>query len=223
MADPGRIPGPILIDNCVQVRIGFSLASGRLAYNVLHAQKPAGTAVNVALADAIMTPLRASFFTAAHLGSVISSEVTFGGVDIRDLSNPGNFPVVVTSVQGGLATGGPVQLPPNVALVLTLRTNQAGQGFRGRMYIPGLASADDITTGIANPATVAALTSWGADVNAAFTAAGLTWVIAQPARAAYTGHGGRQHPARNGGMVPVTQWLVRNNIFDSQRRRTGRS
>lgn len=223
MADPGRIPGPELIDNCVQVRLAWALANGRVAYSVLHARKTAGQAVNVALATSFFTPLVASFSTANHLGSVISSNQVLTGSDMRDLSNPGNFPLVAATNSGAAGTGGTIALPPNVALVLTLRTAQAGQGFRGRVYQPGLASADDQAPGNASPATTAALTQWGADLQAAFNAAGLTWAIAQPARQAYTGHGGRQHPARNAGMVNVTSWVVRNAIFDSQRRRSGRS
>ena len=223
MADAGRIPGPELIPNCVQVRIGWGMPSGRVAYNVLHGRNSGAIPVNVAMANSIFAALLGAFNGAGQLGTQLAANVILGSLDVRDLTPPGNWPLIATTTNGVSATGGAVMLPPNVALVGTLRTASAGQGFRGRLYQPGAASAEDQAPGTAAATLVTALTNWMVTIKAAMTAGGLTWCIAQPARAAYTGHGGRQHPARSAGMADITTTLVRNNIFDSQRRRSGRS
>jgi uncharacterized protein (DUF697 family) len=87
------------------------------------------------------------------------------------------------------------------------------------MYIPGM-STDFIAAGNVIGATrMAELNAWAGTITAALAAQGYTWVIGQPARAAYTGTTGTFHPARAASSVVVTSATVRDNHFDSQRRR----
>jgi hypothetical protein len=52
---------------------------------------------------------------------------------------------------------------------------------------------------------------------------GFTPVIVQPARAAYTGATGTSHPARPAGSIDISAHAVRNTLWDSQRKRQGKT
>jgi len=58
-------------------------------------------------------------------------------------------------------------------------------------------------------------------IAAGFAAIGWQWGLAQRALPERPGHGGVTLPPRPAACIPVTSVLVRDNIFDTQRRRTG--
>jgi hypothetical protein len=66
---------------------------------------------------------------------------------------------------------------------------------------------------------VTSVQNWANGIPAIFTTNGLTLALGLPARSAYTGTTGTPHPARVAATLPVTSLLVRDNHWDSQRRR----
>jgi len=72
---------------------------------------------------------------------------------------------------------------------------------------------------IISPATMTAIQTWANTIVAALAGQGYTLVIGHVARQAYTGSTGTAHPARAAGTVVITSVTVRDNHWDSQRRR----
>jgi len=69
-------------------------------------------------------------------------------------------------------------------------------------------------------AAVTALGTWATDsLLQALEDQGYTPVIGQKARAAYTGTTGTQHPARPAGSEVITSATVKDNHWDTQRKR----
>jgi hypothetical protein len=89
------------------------------------------------------------------------------------------------------------------------------------MYFPGWASNAVGTGGVIAPLAVTALGAWAnTNLYANIASAIGAGVIAHPARQAYTSPAtGRHFDARPAGTVPIVTVLVRDNHWDSQRRR----
>lgn len=222
MADPGRIPGPIVIPNVVQVRLFWTLPNGKTVYNVMHGTVAGGFSATAAVADAIFTALKAAAGWTS-LKANINSGVSLAGVDLRDLRTA-NQPIVASTTAASAGTGAGTALPPGDALTVTLRTANAGRSFRGRVYLPGFDSTAMAAGGVAAAGTVTNATSFVTAVQTALTASGITLAIAQPARQLYTGPKTLAlHAGRAASAAVVTSIVTRNNIFDHQRRRAGRS
>lgn len=221
MADQGRIPGAIVIPNAVQVRLIWTLPNAKTVYNVMHGSVAGGFSATSAVAEAIFTAIKASAGWTS-LKANLSSGVSLVGVDLRDMRSA-NQPLVASTSGASAGTGAGVALPPGDALTVTLRTAGAGRGFRGRVYLPGFDSTAVAAGGVAAAGTVTNSTSFVTAVQTALSASGITLAIAQPARQQYTGKTGAVHSARGAGLQPVTSIVTRNNVFDHQRRRAGRS
>jgi hypothetical protein len=141
-------------------------------------------------------------------------------VQLRDLRTA-NMPFVASTGGATVGTGVATALPPGVALVISERTAQAGRGFRGRIYLPGLdSSAVTAATGAASAAANTAAVNFITAVQTALTGQGITLAIANPARQAYTGRTLRAIPARAAGMITVTSIVARLTALTSQRRRS---
>lgn len=217
MPDPGRIAGPVVIPNCVAVELRWTLSNGKTAKNVLHARVASGFAVTPTVAEALRAAISGSAaYTAwkAHL----HTSCAFASVGLRDLRSA-NQPIEESTGAANPGTGAVDPLPPEVALVATLRTALAGRSFRGRVYLCGFDAGALTATGNATAGTVTDGTNFMSEVASALTAEGMTLCIAQPARAAYTSPNGTVHAARPAATADVTSQLVRDGIFDSQRRR----
>lgn len=221
MADLGRIPGAIVIPNCVEARLFWNLPNTKVARNVFHARVAGGFSATSTVADAVFTALKAAAGWTAWKVRV-NSGISFAGVELRDLRTA-NQPIVASTTAVAAGTGAGTALPPGDALTVTLRTAGAGRGFRGRVYLPGLDTAALAAGGVAAAGTVTDATAFVTAVQAALTASGMTMAIAQPARQAYQGSTGVNYPARAAGVQDVTSIVTRNNIIDHQRRRAGRS
>jgi hypothetical protein len=218
--DPGHIPGPVVIPNCVQVRLQWLTPSGRLAFNVLHGSVGGGFVPTTAEANGILAGLNTGGHWAAF-SAFLSTNTELQKVSLLDMRTSSNSPVESTgaSSPGGSAAN---PLAPATALVITERTAKAGPGFRGRIYVPGWTDDAMVAAATVDPAAVTATEAWAADFPSVFTGQGITLGIAQPARAAYTGTAGAVHAARAAHVEPVTQLVVRNAFWDTQRRRGGR-
>ena len=219
MADPGRIAGPVVIPSCVQVRLIWTLPSGKQVFNVLHGSVAGGFNATAAVAQAIYAAIIASGGWTSWKARVNLNGNLFG-VDLRDLRTA-NMPIVQSTGGATAGTGATGATPPGSALVVTERTASAGRGFRGRVYLPGLDVSDLVAaTGAASAATQTDALAFMNAVSAALTASGITLALANPARAAYTGRKGAAHAARAAAVVPITSMVVRTGTINSQRRRS---
>lgn len=220
MADLGRIAGPVIIPNAIEVDLLWNLASGKTGVkNVLHGQVAAGFTATSAIAQAAYAAIIASGQWTAYV-PYLHTTAAFAGIQLRDLRTA-NMPYVSSTGAATAGTGAGSALPPGVSIPITLRTASAGRGFRGRIYLPGLDSASLVAgTGAILPAAVTASVNFITEVQTALNAQGITLSIAQPARQAYTGRKGRAIPARNANIVNVTSIVNRLATFTSQRRRS---
>jgi hypothetical protein len=87
------------------------------------------------------------------------------------------------------------------------------------MYVPGFASNAMATGNVIAATTMTAVNNWAGIIAGVLSAQGYIWCVGHPARQAYTGITGTAHPARIAGTVPITTVSVRDNHWDSQRRR----
>jgi hypothetical protein len=218
LPDLGAIPGPVVIPDCFQVMLRWTLINGKTVDNVLHGIVSGGVVANSALAQAIYAHIIASAAWTAYK-PYINENVTLDGVDLRDV-RAANGPIVSSTGAATPGTGVLLALPPEVALVVTLRTDFAGPGFRGRVYLGGFDSAGLAAGGTALAGLVTAAVGFMDEVQTAMGIGGVELAIGQRARAGYTGTTGTVHAARAANVIPVTSIVVRDAIFDSQRRRS---
>ena len=88
------------------------------------------------------------------------------------------------------------------------------------MYVPGWAPAATASGDIISAAAVTALGNWANTLIGALSPSGYTLVIGQRQRAAYTSPiTGREFGPRPPNSLTITQCVVRDNHWDSQRRR----
>lgn len=215
--DAGYIGGPKIIDQCAEISIAWVITGGKVVYNVLHGRYTGSFAGSQAQANSIHTGLASG----AQWTAMAAFMPTTGGissVSIRNLDIK-DQPLITSNAAAGLGTSASAALPGEVAAVLTLRTAFTGRANRGRIYVPNFATnalgaADTIAAN-----AVTAIANWGAIIAGVLNAQGYLFCIGHVARAAYTGASGTQHPARVDGTVPVQTVVVRDNHWDSQRRR----
>lgn len=221
MPDLGRIPGGQVITAGVQVRLVWTLANTKTAYNVLHGSVAAGFASTTTVAQAVFAAiLAAAGWT--NWRPHISTLNSFAGVDIRDMRGLNN-PIAASTGGAVAGTGAGGALPPGDALVVTLRTALAGRANRGRVYLPGLDQSAMAAGGVAAAGTMTDAAGFITAVQTAMNGQGIALGIGNPERNLYTGTTGAVHAHRPSGIVPVTSITVRNAIIDHQRRRAGRS
>jgi hypothetical protein len=217
LSDPGALGGPVVVPNCVQIVLNWNLSAGKVGHNVMYGRVSGIPAPTAAQAEAIRAALTTGAAWTA-VATIMAASTSLGSVTLRSVHTPGQ-PIVQSTGAAAPGTSAALALPNEVAICATLRTGFTGPSNRGRIYIPGVASDSLLSGNVIAPGTVTALTNWVTGFTAIFSAQGFTWVIGQVARAAYTGSTGTQHPARAAASVPVTSATVRNNTWDSQRRR----
>ncbi len=161
----------LALNDIVELRVGAS-QTNQAAFNVTHWRVSAftgGSALDVAFATAmealLAPPYKAAMTTIAKFEGVRAQVVW-----------PRPLPVaVISKALTGLGTAGANAMPAQVSGLITLRTNMAGPGGRGRLYIPfpdmsgndGVTNApdlavyipllDNIGAAIATPLTVGVL------------------------------------------------------------------
>src|SRR5216684_9364471 len=112
--DLGRIPGPIVIPNAIEVDLVWNLASGKQVKNVLHGQVAAGFNVTAAVAQAIYAAIIASASWTAWAAQ-LSNQVQLAAVQLRDLRTA-NMPFVASTGAAAPGTSLTAALPPGVSL-----------------------------------------------------------------------------------------------------------
>lgn len=217
LSDPGAIGGPKIAPNCAQITIVWNLADGKIGASVLGGHYSGAFAGTVAQANSIMTALSTGGAWTA-LAAFIASTAAINAIRIRDI-NSANQPILQSTNAIVPGTSASPAVPSEVALVITERTAFVGRANRGRIYVPGWATNALGTSDTVAAAAVTALQNWAQTIPTALSAQGYTLSIVQPARNAYTGSTGTPHPARPAGSTPVTSLVVRDNHWDSQRRR----
>jgi hypothetical protein len=217
-SDPGAIPGPKVIPFAIEVIIQWTLDGGKVARNVLYGGFSGAVVPTTTMANSI----KAALTTGAGwtgLAAKLSTTTNLSFVTLRDVS-VANQPLVPSNTAGSAGTGVGVALPHEMAIVVSLGTEKAGPGNRGRMYLPGFTTASVVVGNVIETATITAVNAWAPLISSAMSGSGLTWVLGQPARAAYTSEKtGRQFPARPAGTLPILTKTVKDPYWDSQRRR----
>lgn len=217
--DAGRIAGPIIINNCIEVDLVWNIATAKVVKNVLHGQVAAGFSATAAIAQAVYAAIIASGQWTAYK-AYVNAGASFAGVYLRDLRPPGGFPLVLSTGAATPGTGAGLALAPGVAACVKQSTAAAGRSNRGRIYLPGLDStAMNLNTGQFLAAFQTAAQNFIAEVGTALAASGITMSIANPARAAYVGRTGRIFGARAANVINVTTSTMTSLTPRSQRRR----
>ena len=208
----------IVIPNCLQVRLLWTGAS-RAFLNVLHAQYTLAGPLNPNVGETLFSAIKAAAATTTWLSHLPTSTL-LSGVDVRDLRAPNNplLPSTSAAVPGSSPSA---PIPPQSSMVVTLRTASAGRSFRGRVFLGGLSTSVDDTTGHIVPAGNTDAVAFIVGVQSAMAGQSMTLAIGQKFLPSRPGHGGVTLPQRDANVVPVTAILARDNIFDTQRRRTG--
>jgi hypothetical protein len=214
--DAGRIPGAYIIPNCVEIGVVWGLPNARGGHSFFHGGNAGSTVVNVGLANTLMASLVSAFN--ANLASFIATDASLSYLWVRDMSLTTN-PSINTTLSGAAGTSASNAMPAQNAIVVSEKSTQRGRGANGRAYIPGWADNANAGGGVIAPALVTAFgtfcTAWFSGIGAA----GLTPALAKPARNAYTGYSGAEHAERAASWVQVQEYYLRNNVFDTQRRR----
>lgn len=216
-ADPGYDKGNRVIPSCAEIQLTWALDGGRVAHNVLHGRYSGAFAGTQAQANSILTGLTTGAQWTA-LAAFIPTGVGLTAVNIRDLAVK-DQPYIPSSVAGGNGSSVSAALPDEVAAVLTLKTAFIGPANRGRIYVPGLATNALATGNLIAPAAVTALANWGGIIAGVLNAQGYLFSLAHFHRLAYTGASGTDHEERPAGTVPVVTVSMRDNHWDTQRRR----
>jgi hypothetical protein len=215
--DPGHDPSSVTIPQCMEVRWFYQLDDGKTGRIITHASYAGSYPGSVTLANSLFTDLSTSG-PYALLNIYFNTQGSWAGIELRDL-NAANQGIIQSDAPAiaGNGTGSP--LPDEVAAVATLRTALTGQQNRGRMYFPNW---NTLALGAGNtiaPDAVNSLQSFINNIPVHYTANGIEMAIGHFHRLSYTGSTGRVHPERPAGTVPVTQIVVRDNHWDTQRRR----
>lgn len=202
------------------VRLNWSMAGGKVAHNVLYASWTGAPALTTTLANSVRTAVIAGSNWTTFLG-LIAPSVSFLGVTLLDMRDLLSSPIdsVQTAIPG---TSAGTAMPDEIAVVVTMLTGRRGPSGRGRAYIPGLSGTAMAAGGVISGAAMTAVQTWfqqnvsnqGISTNVGTHALGL------PHRAAYTSpKTGRVFPERPATTVIVTSSIVKDNHWDSQRRR----
>jgi hypothetical protein len=217
LLDPGAIGGPVHVPSCAQISLIWGQDDGRTAHNVLYGRFSGPFAGTQTQANGIMTALTTGAAWTAMAAHMPPTSF-LAGVSIRNVDVP-NQPLVESNVTGAPGTSSGTPLPNEVAICVTLRTANAGRSGRGRIYVPNWATTALGTGNVINAAAVTAVGNWAATITGALNTQGYVFVLGLPERASYTGSTGTVHPHRDATSLVVTSTVVRDNHWDSQRRR----
>lgn len=218
LLDPGAVGGPVIIPNCAQIVLNWTLDGGKTAHNVLYGRAAGVPAPTPAQAEAIRSALTSGANWTA-MASALAATTALASVTIRSV-HTADQPIVQSTGAATPGTGGAVlALPNEMAICVTLRTALTGPANRGRMYLPGWIQTAVTAGNVIGAGIVSTVPPWAQGFISIFAAQGYTLVIGQRQRQQYTGSTGTLHPARAASSVAVTALVLRDNHWDSQRRR----
>jgi hypothetical protein len=217
LQDAGSIGGPVVIPLAWRCMLVWNLTNGHVARNILYGRVTAGSVPSVSQAQSVFTAITTGG-TWTALAAHLAPTGSLAAVELQDVQIAGQ-PVVrsTSSAVPGASSG--IALPDEVSVCVTLRTAQVGAGHRGRFYVPNWATTALATGNVVAAAAVTALQNWMPTILAAMSSNTMAWALGLQARQAYTGSSGTSHPARAATTELVTAQVVRDNHWDSQRRR----
>jgi hypothetical protein len=189
------------------------------ALNVLDCAVGSGFSVNGSIANTVNTGVIAAI-TSSGLDVGLASTSVYTGVSLRDMRTEGG--AAVPSNNGTHTGGGTgLALPAQDAICVSKVTNKAGRRFRGRTYIGGftvggVAADGSITAGFGTAAVDFMIAVAGTLVNN-----GLTVVVHTPAypERPSTIPGHDPLPPTGEESNTVVQWVLKDHVWDTQRRR----
>lgn len=218
LSDPGLDKGKKVIPNCCQFHLVWNLVDGKQARQILAMTVGSSFNPTAGLAEQARASIVGSAAWSPFAG-FLATGTQLAAVQLRDL-RVADMPLVPSTGSVTPGTSPSPALPSEVALVLTLRTAKVGPGNRGRVYLcgfatNGLGAGDVIAAGL-----VTAATNMAPAITVAMNTIGGSWGLAQPHRLEYTSpKTGTHFDERPAGVAPITSVSVRDNHWDSQRRR----
>lgn len=216
--DQGRDPGAVTMPNTAQIAVHWVTSSGKGATMVWHAQYSGGFTGSQAQANTIMAGLTSGANWTAF-ATYINTAAGISSVTIRDI-NTANQPIITSNAAAVMGTSASPALPDETAAVVTLRTAFTGRQMRGRAYVPGWATNALAAGNVIAAGAVTALGNWASIWAGVLSTSGYLFGIGHYHRVAYTSiKTGVLHPDRPAGLVPITNVTVRDNHWDSMRRR----
>ena len=199
------------------IRVLWHLSThGRPQLYVTHAEYVLAGPLNPNIAETIF----ASFKSSIVPGTLLNFHANFKwtGVGVIDLRSANNQEVPSTGTEL-VGTSAETPLPDQSSIVVTLRTALAGRSFRGRVYTFGYVASLVLPDGtIADPGAAAAEAVVSA-MRSAITAGSGTLAIRSPALPERPSKPGGTLPAKDFAITPVTSVVVRDRIWDTNRRR----
>lgn len=198
----------LVVANAAQLRLIWALSGQLYALNVLGVVNSGAVAITQALANTLGTAIKAALTSSGH-GATVSNVVGLASVGIRDIRSANTAEFLDTGA-ATMGTNVSDLLPPQTALVVTLRTAQAGRSFRGRVYLPGFGESANSTTGTITSTTFCV--DFVAAIQAALVSSSLNLgVLSRPREAPLSPSAGF--------VTPVTSIVARDAVWDTQRRR----
>jgi hypothetical protein len=194
----------------------ITLADGKSASNVLHGSYTTTPPALGTLATTLFNSLSNAWST--NLAAHMHAGTQFVRVEIRDMAAVTN-PIFIGTGAAIPGTAAGAALPAEMACVITENVSKRGRGLKGRIYIGGFDITADAGNGVIAPTTKTALDNYATALFTAVSAGGLSPCVAELARAQYQGLTGTVHPARVDGPAAVSSYTVRDDHWDSQRRR----
>jgi len=217
---PGYIPGPLVIPDTFELRLGWTQPNGKKTSNVLHFTATGSVFPSPATPQAIYDLIVGDAAWTAY-AATLSIDCNFDTVEIKDLRTA-NQPFISSSVGVNPGTDASHALPEGLALVVSLGTALSGRAHRGRVYLSGFTVDSADTVGHAASGTVGAAQAFVQLISDTINGVDPFWLmgVAHRGHASYVSpFSGLTIPAEAAGTDPVTDITVKDNVFDSQRRR----
>ena len=211
--------GFVASPNTVAVKLKWAY-SGRAQFNVLHGEYTLAGPLNPNCAENIFTALKASsgWVGGTGLEQYLAPVLTLTGVGVLDLRSPG-VPEIASTSAAVAGTGTSSIFPPQIAGVVTLRTALTGRSHRGRVYLFGF-TADANASGTIQPTANTAMVNFVTALQTAMTAQSMQMAIRSPALPERPSKPGGTLPAKDYEITIVNKIEARDNIWDTNRRRT---
>lgn len=210
------MPFPLVVSGAAQLRLNWTVA-GIEFNNVLGVVKPPGVTVNQALADTVGAAVKTAYTTS---GMQTHQQLATGltAVGLRDISSAGQ-PEYLDSGVVVVGTGTGDILPPQTALVVSVRTARSGASYRGRIYLGGFIEVDNEAAGQMSQAVATAAVAFIDGVMDALAANGMQLGVVSRPRQEKT-IPAKVITAKTGFVTPASLVEVNNLLWDTQRRRT---
>jgi len=198
----------LIVPQAAQMRLIWAQGGVLYALNVMGVVNASSVAITQAITNTLGTAIKAAV-TSSGLGVRLGTAITLANIGLRDIRT-GSQPEYIDTGAAVAGTGATDLLPPQTALVVTLRTALSGPRFRGRVYLPGFCEGVNSATG--NAASTSEAGAFVTAIQNALITNGLNLgVIHRPQPDA---------PVPSVGFItPVNAVVVRDQVWDTQRRR----